>query len=138
MQRSTGNRPAWKQWLSRLNGSTIRADLRRYQPVVEAIAQLESAFRDLSDKEILRRSQALHESARAGEPLAALRTPLYALAREASRRALGHRLFDEQVVAALALDDGCIVEMQTGEGKTLAGTWCTVPSTGRSWTRRTH
>ena len=58
--------------------------------------------------------------ARSGEPLGALRTSLFALAREASRRVLGERPFDEQVVAALALDAGHVVEMQTGEGKTLA------------------
>ncbi len=66
------------------------------------------------------RSRALHARARAGEPLAALRASLFALAREASRRVLGQRPFDEQIVAALALDDGHVVEMQTGEGKTLA------------------
>ena len=49
-----------------------------------------------------------------------LRTPLYAIAREAARRTLGLRPFDVQIVAALAMDDGRIVEMQTGEGKTLA------------------
>ena len=49
-----------------------------------------------------------------------VRGPLFALVRELSTRALGLRPFDEQVVAALALDRGAIVEMQTGEGKTLS------------------
>ena len=56
----------------------------------------------------------------AASPRARLRAEFFALAREASRRALGLRPFDVQVVAALALDAGRIVEMQTGEGKTLA------------------
>ena len=55
-----------------------------------------------------------------GRTAAALRVSLFALAREASRRVLGQRPFDEQIVAALALDEGHVVEMQTGEGKTLA------------------
>jgi len=45
---------------------------------------------------------------------------MYALVREASRRTLGLRPFDVQIVAALALERGAVVEMQTGEGKTLA------------------
>ena len=57
---------------------------------------------------------------RGGESRDHIRDELLALAREASRRALGLRPFDVQVLAALALDDGHIVEMQTGEGKTLA------------------
>ena len=52
--------------------------------------------------------------------LGSVRAEFFALAREASRRAIGLRPFDVQVVAALALDRGHIVEMQTGEGKTLA------------------
>ena len=48
-----------------------------------------------------------------------LRAPFFALAREAARRALGQRPFDVQLIAALALDDGHVVEMVTGEGKTL-------------------
>ena len=114
------NRPGWKHYLSRLQGSTVCVDLTPYESPLAAIAELETACRQLSDQEILRRSRALHDRARSGEPLAALRVSLFALAREASRRVLGQRPFDEQVVAALALDDRRVVDMQTGEGKTLA------------------
>jgi preprotein translocase subunit SecA len=114
------NRPGWKDYLRRLQGSTVRLDLRGYAPPLAAIAALETACRDLSDGEILQRSRALRARARSGEPRAALRASLFALAREASLRALGQRPFDEQIVAALALDDGHVVEMATGEGKTLA------------------
>ena len=66
-----------------------------------------------------------HDAARASRPsrwgaLESIRAAFFALAREASRRALGLRPFDVQVVAAIALDRGHVVEMQTGEGKTLA------------------
>ena len=111
--------PGWKYYIQRLQGSTVRLDLERYQPPLAAIAALENECRQLSDEELLGRSRTLHARARAGEPRQALRAPFFALVREASRRALGQRPFDEQIVAALALDDGDVVEMLTGEGKTL-------------------
>jgi preprotein translocase subunit SecA len=114
------NRPGWKHYIDRLQGSTVRYDLTRYESPVAEIAELETACRQLSDQEILRRSQALHARALSAEPRIALRASLYALAREASSRVLGQRPFDEQLVAALALDDGHVIEMLTGEGKTLA------------------
>ena len=117
--RTAGNRPGWKHYIRRLQGSTVRFDLSSYASPLAAISELESACRELSDREILDRSRVLQERARAGEPRSALRPSLYALAREASRRVLGQRPFDEQLIAALALDDGNVVEMQTGEGKTL-------------------
>ncbi len=109
-----------KRYISRLQGSTVQFDVRRYAPAVAAIGALERELTSLANEDILGRSRALRERARSGESLAALRTDLFALAREASRRVLGQRPYDEQVLAAVAMDDGAIVEMQTGEGKTLA------------------
>jgi preprotein translocase subunit SecA len=114
------HRRGWKDYISELQGSTVRLDLRRYELPLAEIAGLEGAARALSNEELARRSLALRDRVRAGEPLEALRAQLFALAREAARRVLGQRPFDEQVVAALALDEGHVVEMQTGEGKTLA------------------
>jgi preprotein translocase subunit SecA len=114
------NRTGWRDRLHRLQGSTVRLDLTRYQSDVNAIAALEAALRSVSDQDITSRSQALREQAGRALAPAATRTAAFALAREAARRVLGQRPFDEQIVAALALDDGQIVEMQTGEGKTLA------------------
>ena len=111
--------PGWKYYVQRLQGSTVRLDLERYQSPLAAIAALESECQRLSDEDLLGRSRALRARARAGEPRLSLRAPFFALVREASRRALGQRPFDEQIVAALALDDGDVVEMLTGEGKTL-------------------
>ncbi len=109
-----------EHYVRRLQGSTVRFDLSRYEPELIAIADLEDGCRKLSDPDILQRGRALHARALAGEPLAALRVHLFALAREASRRVLGQRPFDEQIVAGLVLDGGHVVEMLTGEGKTLA------------------
>ena len=109
-----------EHYVRRLQGSTVRFDLSGYEPELIAIADLEDGCRKLSDQDILQRGRALHARARAGEPLDALRVHLFALAREASRRVLGQRPFDEQIVAGLALGRGHVVEMLTGEGKTLA------------------
>jgi preprotein translocase subunit SecA len=110
----------WRQTVGRLRGTSVRFDLRRYLAPLTEIGALEDAAMRLTDTEIERRSQELRHLARTGEPLVTLRGPLYALAREAARRILGQRPFDEQIVAALALDEGHVVEMATGEGKTLA------------------
>ncbi len=117
---ASSNRPGWRHRLSRLQGSTVCFDVSRYDSPLADIGALEGAGRGLSDDDLVRRSAALRGRVRAGEPLAAVRVPLFGLAREAARRALGERPFDEQILAGLALDDGRVVEMLTGEGKTLA------------------
>ena len=114
------HRAGWAHYISRLQGSTVRLDLRRYHAALAAVTALEPAVHALSDADLLRRSRALRDRARAGADRAPTRIELFALAREAAVRALGQRPYDEQIVAALALDERCIVEMQTGEGKTLA------------------
>ena len=114
------NRIGWQQWLGRLQGSPIDLDLLAYDVPLAEINELEAGLTALSDNDIQERARDLRRRARAGEPLDALRVALFALAREAARRTIGLRPFDEQIVAGLALDRGRIVEMQTGEGKTLA------------------
>jgi preprotein translocase subunit SecA len=120
--RALGVREGWRVRLDRARGSTVELDLGRLGPELAAITALDGAMRRLSDGELLGRSRVLAEQAREGTPRTALRVPGYALVREAARRTLREHPFEEQVVAALALDDARIVEMQTGEGKTLAAT----------------
>ena len=117
---ASSNRPGWRHRIGRLQGSTVSVDLSRFESQLADIGALEGACRELSDDDVARRSQALRDRARAGEPRAALRAPLFTLARDAARRLLGERPFDEQILAGLALDEGRVVEMLTGEGKTLA------------------
>ena len=114
------NRIGWQQWLGRLQGSPIDLNLLAYDAPLAEINELEAGLTTLSDDGIQERARALRRRARTGEPLDALRVDLFALARESARRAIALRPFDEQVVTGLALDRGRIVEMQTGEGKTLA------------------
>jgi preprotein translocase subunit SecA len=103
-----------------MRGSTVLHDLRRFQPPLGAIAELEPAYRELPDQTLREQALQLRTRARAGESRETLTIPLFALVRETARRVLGERPFDEQVVAGLALAEGHVVEMQTGEGKTLA------------------
>jgi len=106
--------------LDRLRGSTVELDLRPYDEPLAAIAEAGSALAALSDAELLERSRRLAERARGGEALDSLMVPAFALAREVAERAVGMRPYDVQVVAAVALHRGRVVEMRTGEGKTLA------------------
>jgi preprotein translocase subunit SecA len=95
-------------------------DLRRFEPELDAINARGPALAGLTDGQLRQRAREARAAAAAGQPLAGLRADFYALARELSHRRLGLRPFDEQIVAGLAMDRGAIVEMQTGEGKTLA------------------
>jgi preprotein translocase subunit SecA len=127
------NGAGWSLRISRLQSSEVHFDLSSYAATTVDIADLESELRDISDEDILRRSQNLHGRVRAGEDRVAVRVAVFALAREAARRVLGERPFDEQIVAGLALDAGHVVEMQTGEGKTLAAV---MPATLNAFTDR--
>ncbi len=114
------NHMDWRDRLARMRGSSVELDLRSYDEPLAGIDALEGAVMKLPDGEIESRGRDVREQVAGGVPLDRVRNEFFALVREASRRALGLRPFDEQVVAALALDRGAIVEMQTGEGKTLA------------------
>ena len=114
------NHVGWRQRLAHLRGSTIEFDLRAYDDEMMEIARLDDEVGALSDEQLEAHVRALRDEARAGATREHLRAALYSLVREASRRVLGLRPFDVQIVAAIALDRGTVVEMQTGEGKTLA------------------
>jgi len=95
---------------------------KRYRERVGRINELEPEMEELSDAEIREEADALREHARNGEPLDALLPDAYALAREAGRRTLAMRHFDVQLIGGMALHEGSIAEMKTGEGKTLVAT----------------
>jgi preprotein translocase subunit SecA len=114
------NRVGWRERLARLQGSPVQYDLRAYDAPLAEITRLEDGLGRLQDSALAALGRQLRSDARSGSPLRELRAKVFAVAREAARRTLGLRPFDVQIVAALAMDDGAIVEMQTGEGKTLA------------------
>jgi len=116
------NEIGWRDVLSRARGSNIQLGLRGFDAALDAINSEEAAVRALDDGALTERAVALRGRVREGAPRHAVRVEMYALAREAARRTLGQRPYDVQVVAALALDRRAVVEMQTGEGKTLTAT----------------
>jgi preprotein translocase subunit SecA len=91
-----------------------------FQPVLEAIDAWGERLAAEGDGELRGRARGLRDQAREGAPLDGLLPEWFALVRESAHRALGERPYPEQMLAGAALHHGRLVEMQTGEGKTLA------------------
>ncbi len=104
----------------RLKESSIEFDLGSYQQLLKRIGSREVDLRDVEDQKIRMVSQGLAARAKDGGQLDELLADAFALVREASRRVLKIRPFDVQVIAGIAMHEGKLAEMQTGEGKTLA------------------
>lgn len=103
-------------WVERISS---RRRLSSYAARVPQILNRQQSLRDLSTADLRRGSLGLRYRAQAGEPLDRLLIEAFALAREAARRALGMEHFDVQLIGGSALHHGHVIEMQTGEGKTL-------------------
>ncbi len=108
--------------LKRLFGSRNERIVRRMRQQVAAINALEPRFVALSDDDLPGQTAKFRERLSAGEPLDDLLPEAFALVREASRRVLGMRHFDVQLIGGMVLHEGKIAEMRTGEGKTLVAT----------------
>jgi len=108
--------------LKKLFGSRNDRLLRQYTSKVTRINALESALQGLSDADLAARTPAFRERIAKGESLDSLLPEAFAVVREASRRSLGMRHFDVQLVGGMVLNDNKIAEMRTGEGKTLMAT----------------
>lgn len=96
--------------------------LKGYEALVQRINQLEPDMQKRSDVELAALTPAFKERFANGEDLDALLPEAFAAVREAGIRALGMRHFDVQLIGGMALNDGQIAEMKTGEGKTLVST----------------
>src|SRR5687768_9500346 len=98
-------------------GDPIERTLKRYQDRVEAINALEPQLITLSDEGIRQRSLDLRQRVQDGAKLDEVLVEAYALVREASKRTIGLRHFDVQLIGGMVLHEGQIAEMRTGEGK---------------------
>ena len=96
--------------------------LRRLERITEQVNQLEAGFEELDDDELRGVSDDLRERYEDGESLDDLLPEAFGAVREASRRTLGQRHYDVQIMGGAALHLGNIAEMKTGEGKTLVAT----------------
>ena len=103
-------------------GSKNDRELKRMGKLVKRINELEPELEALSDTQLKLKSTEFKERFQNGETLDSLLPEAFAAAREASRRALGMRHFDVQLIGGITLHEGRIAEMRTGEGKTLMST----------------
>ncbi|OLE80244.1 MAG: preprotein translocase subunit SecA [Actinobacteria bacterium 13_1_20CM_2_65_11] len=94
-------------------------EVKRHLAVAAAVNELEPELKALDDAELRQRSDELRQRARDGHDLDELLIEAFAVCREASRRTIGLRHFDVQLVGGIVLHQGKIAEMKTGEGKTL-------------------
>ena len=101
-------------------GSKHDKDMKRLAPIVKQVASFSSWAEALSEEEIKAQSASWKEELKNGQTtLDAILPKAFALAREASWRVLGERHYDVQIMGAVVLHQGSILEMKTGEGKTL-------------------
>lgn len=108
--------------LTRIFGSHNQRELQAMDPLVKAINDLEPAMQAMSDEELAGQTAKFRKELAEGKTLDDILVPAFATVREAGRRALGMRHFDVQLKGGIALHQGKIAEMGTGEGKTLVAT----------------
>ena len=109
-------------FLSRLLTLGEGKQLKNYEALAQKVNALEGGMQAKSDAELAALTAAFRERADNGEDLKSLLPEAFAAVREASVRTLGLRHFDVQLIGGMALNDGQIAEMKTGEGKTLVST----------------
>ncbi len=109
-------------FLTKLFGDETSKALKRIQPIVEQINAFEQTISSLSDSELQSKTAEFRQKLLAGAPLDELLPESFAVVREASKRTLGQRHFDVQLMGGIILHEGGIPEMRTGEGKTLVAT----------------
>ncbi len=107
---------------AKLFGTNNDRKVVKYRKPVEEINTLEAEFAVLSDADLKAKTASFRTEIANGKAIDDLLVPAFAVVREASKRALGMRHFDVQMIGGMVLDDGAIAEMKTGEGKTLVAT----------------
>ncbi len=108
--------------LTKVFGSRNDRLLKGYRKIVSRINALESQYEKLSDEELSAQTGALKQRLAKGESLDDILPDAFAVVREASKRVMKMRHFDVQMIGGLALHQGKVAEMRTGEGKTLTAT----------------
>lgn len=109
-------------FLKRFLGDNNDKEIKRLQKTVDKINALESGLQNYTDDKLASSTDKFRERLQAGETLENILPEAFAVCREASRRVLGMRHFDVQLMGGMCLHEGKIAEMKTGEGKTLVAT----------------
>jgi preprotein translocase subunit SecA len=112
----------FRNLLTKIVGDPNDRELRRLQPLVEAINALEPEIQALTAAELGGKTAEFRDRLAQGETLDDLLVEAFAVVREAAKRALGQRPFDVQLIGGIVLHQGKVAEMRTGEGKTLVAT----------------
>ena len=111
-----------KKLIQKITGDPNERELKRLQPIVDRINALEPEISKLTDEELRRKTDEFKARLQQGETLDDILPEAYAVVREASRRTIGLRHYDVQLIGGIVLHEGKIAEMKTGEGKTLVAT----------------
>lgn len=106
-------------YIKKAFGNPQEKTLRKYYKVLQKVNELESEINSLTDEQLKEKTVEFKEKLSNGASIDDIKTEAFAVVREASKRVLGMRHFDVQIIGGLALLDGNIAEMATGEGKTL-------------------
>ncbi len=109
-------------FLSKIFKSYSEKEVQRVMPIVEKINNLEPEIEKLTDAELKAKTDEFKQRLQKGETLDDILPEAFATVREASKRVLGMRHFDVQLIGGIILHQGRIAEMKTGEGKTLVAT----------------
>ena len=121
-------------FMSKLLSFGSDKDLKRYYKIVDKINALEPDFEKMSEEDLRAQTAKFRERYDNGESLDDMLPEAFATVREASKRIMGMRHFDVQLIGGMALHEGMIAEMKTGEGKTLVSTLAgylnAIPGTG--------
>ncbi len=112
----------FQQLVDKVFGTRHERNVRRMMPVVQRIGELEPAVAALDDDSLKARTAEFRQRLENGESLNALLPEAFATCREASKRVMGMRHYDVQLIGGMVLHNGQIAEMRTGEGKTLTAT----------------
>ncbi|WP_311080294.1 preprotein translocase subunit SecA [Paenibacillus polymyxa] len=108
--------------VKKIFGDTNERDVKRLMKTVELINKIEPDFEKLSDEELQAKTAEFKARVEQGTTAEEILPEAFATVREASKRVLGKRHYDVQMLGGIALHEGKIAEMKTGEGKTLVGT----------------
>ena len=108
--------------LAKILGNSNERVTKQFNPIVEEINELESELERLSDDQLTAKTREFKQELDEGGDLDDLVPEAFALVREASKRTLGQRHYDVQLIGGMVLHQGKIAEMKTGEGKTLVST----------------
>ncbi|MBI1247238.1 preprotein translocase subunit SecA [bacterium] len=112
----------FEKFITSMFGSSNARYIKKLQPTVDAINELESKYEALSDEELRDQTRLFKQRLASGETLDDILVEAFAVGREAGKRFLGMRHYDVQLIGGIVLHRGSVAEMVTGEGKTLVAT----------------